>query len=94
MSKLLQGLESTYFSQAKMELIQKTCVNVSITCKQAKQVLDAFTISFEKKQLIQSVFQFRLADPQQLDSLLVSFEFELDRLLCQQMLQLITINFF
>lgn len=93
-SAMLAQLESSYFSQGKMDIIQKALANSSITCKQAKQIIDQFHISFEKKQLIKDVFQHRLADPQQLDALLTSFEFELDQNLTKQQLGLLTINFF
>jgi len=85
-AQLLQALNAKFFSDEKFGIVQSFVSQCSISCAQAKLLLDHFQISFEKKTLITNTLKSCLNDPLNFERILETFDFHLDRLNVKQAL--------
>lgn len=86
---LIESINKAIMSTEKENLVAEAMSKYSITCKQAKEILDQFTISFEKKLLLSEHILKKLTDPQNLDVLLETFDFDQDRKLVKRAIRVV-----
>eukprot|EP00818_Percolomonas_sp_WS_P009787 CAMPEP_0117456310 /NCGR_PEP_ID=MMETSP0759-20121206/11810_1 /TAXON_ID=63605 /ORGANISM="Percolomonas cosmopolitus, Strain WS" /LENGTH=333 /DNA_ID=CAMNT_0005249643 /DNA_START=8 /DNA_END=1009 /DNA_ORIENTATION=+ len=85
-TQLKEKVSNTIFSSDKLRLVSETAAGHSFSCQQVKDILSAFRISFEQKQLLTEFFFRHIRDQSNIDLVLESFEFSMDREITKKML--------
>lgn len=86
---LIDNIKKTILTDDKKNLLSDAMSKYKLTCSQAKEILDQFTISFEKKIMLSEYIAQNLTDPENLDICLETFDFDLDRKMMKRAIRIV-----